>query len=197
MGLALSGLPTTTSAKLTCHADSGHDSYEWSGPGTPSETSSSYISFTVSGLTPGSANTIRISVDYYDEEETCDCDDEDCEGDCSTEWVYKGSDSYSLTVYTKPSSWRWPVQPKVDVHLADVLTASNWNGMITQLGKYRSWQDQSNKYSNYNGYKVSSGDWIAATTYNGVASAIELGKVSSGDLIEANQFTSIEKVIGC
>lgn len=83
----------------------------------------------------------------------------------------------SQFAYTRPNPLNWSVSS--GDYIKDKLTAANWNNLITQLGKYRSYKDQSDKYSSYNYLKVSSGTSVTASLFNQVASAAGISNVAT------------------
>ena len=105
-----------------------------------------------------------------------------------------GSASDSLTVYTQPAAWSFGCS--ADDYIADYATAVKWNQLADQVGKYKSWRNQSNQYSSYNNLKVSSGDWITATIYNSMASTCGTSSVTANStLISAALFEALADAV--
>lgn len=108
--------------------------------------------------------------------------------------VSLGSASDSVTVYTQPTSFSFGCSP--GDYIADYATASKWNQLADQVGKYKSWRNQSNQYSSYNNLKVSRGDWITASVYNSMASACGTSRVTADKtLISAALFEALADAI--
>lgn len=105
-----------------------------------------------------------------------------------------GSASDSVTVYTQPYAWSFGC--KAGDYISDYATAENWNELADQVGKYKSWRTQSNKYSSYNTLKVSSGTWITASIYNSMAQACGVSSVTANStLITASLFEALADAV--
>lgn len=105
-----------------------------------------------------------------------------------------GSASDSLTVYTQPSSFSFGCS--AGDYIADYATASKWNQLADQVGKYKSWRNQSSQYSSYSYLKVNSGDWITAKIYNDMASVCGTSSVTAQvTLISAALFEALADAV--
>ena len=105
-----------------------------------------------------------------------------------------GSASASQVVYTQPNSFSFGCS--TGDYIADYATAANWNKLADQVGKYKSWRNQSDYYSSYNSLKVSSGDWITANVYNSMASACGTSSVTANStLISAALFEALADAV--
>ena len=112
----------------------------------------------------------------------------------TTTTVNLGSASDSVTVYTQPTAWSFGCSP--GKYIADYATAANWNRLADQVGKYKSWRNQSSQYSSYNYLKVSPGDWITAAIYNSMASVCGTASVTANStLISAALFEALADAV--
>ena len=105
-----------------------------------------------------------------------------------------GSASSSVTVYTQPTAWSFGCS--AGQYIADYATAANWNRLADQVGKYKSWRNQSGQYSSYDYLKVLPGDWITATIYNSMASVCGTASVTAqSTLISAALFEALADAV--
>ena len=111
----------------------------------------------------------------------------------TTTTVTIGTASDSVTVYTSPSPFSFGCS-RGD-YIADYITASRWNQLVDQLGKYRSWRNQSNNYSDYNTLKVAAGAWITATLYNSMAYNCGVARVTDSTIISATHFNDLADAV--
>lgn len=79
----------------------------------------------------------------------------------------ESSGSASATVYTRPGIFSdYDFAENAIIENDDGLTAEKVSDWCTHCGKFLSWKNQSDKYSDAENCKVSQGDWITATWYN-------------------------------
>lgn len=167
--------------------------YSWTFfPGEATRTDASGM-ITISGLTPGSQETITatLSVSYTEEtykekwtyttpstEGATTTTTHDPKTKTNTKTVTLSSVSSHYTVYTNPGSFEWNFTSDI-IQSSDGLTAAKYNNFVTWFGKARSWSTQSSKtYS----HSVNSGDVICASDYNFLANEVGVSEVY-GDTI--------------
>lgn len=104
-----------------------------------------------------------------------------------------GSESVSLTVYTKPSSFSWSGNVNSGQTIQLNLSSSDWNTLCTKAAQRRNWINQSSGASV--NATVSSGEIISAGKYNTLATALGVSNVSQGDVIRASHFTALSSAV--
>lgn len=102
--------------------------------------------------------------------------------------------SNTLIIYTKPTEFTWTISSSG--YIVDYISATKWNELCDQVGKYLSYKNKSNQYSAANGAKVSSGAWISAAIYNQLANLLNKSTVVAGQtLITAAHFTTLRDAV--
>ncbi len=211
-----SGTTTTGDSKNGSRTTISYSNTVWSWSFSDGGTSSSKEpTHTFTGLTAGRANTVRGTLSArctktttvtrwstHREEVGKDEEGNPIYEDVTTTTgpttsrttVSLGSASDSVTVYTQPTGFSFGCSP--GDYIADYATAANWNELADQVGKYKSWRNQSSQYSSYDYLKVSSGDWITASIYNSMASACGTSRVTADEtLISAALFEALADAV--
>lgn len=112
----------------------------------------------------------------------------------TSETINLGSASDSVTVYTQPSDFSFGCYS--GAYIADYATAEKWNLLADQVGKYKSWRDQSSQYSSYNDLKVTQGAWITADIYNSMAGVCGTATVKAqSTIISAALFEALASAV--
>lgn len=113
-----------------------------------------------------------------------------------------GSDSDSITVYTKPTAFYWGAGVSQDstIQTSNALSAASWNTLVTRVEERTNWINQENG-ANYSNAEVESNDLITAAAYNVLARALGVSTVTAhtknttGTLITARVFIALQTAV--
>lgn len=199
-------------------ADGCFTTWKWTFTGCTGSANQKSGTTTVTGLTAGRANSItgtlsakrssKIITRTYKQKQTRIKN----EDGSYTSWVLSGKTlvstiktngtgtdlgsqtSNTLIIYTKPNTFTWDIPSSG--YIIDYISATKWNELCDQVGKYLSYKNKSNQYSVANGAKVNPKDWISAAIYNQVANLLGKSTVTANQtLITAAHFTTLRDAV--